>query len=230
MSTIGSFDLCRLCESARVSVVRCWSQNLTCFCSCCRLPPAHTALKHTLLQPDETNESSEPLPPAYKCSFSQSVFSSVHTHTRTLVLSPTHILSHLWLHLLECFVCVLCKGAHVSKCQKPTFELFELFTPGIIISNAFPVTSWFDFPSFVLEQIFHHKAKKAPKLFKKKLVANIFKLFGCASRVLHMCFTCILMSVRQSLVHVNVLIQMCLLDGNFLLKPHILGNVHRRLF
>lgn len=42
ISTIGSFDLCGLCESARVSVVRCWSQNLTCFCSCCRLPPAHT--------------------------------------------------------------------------------------------------------------------------------------------------------------------------------------------
>lgn len=28
---------------------------------------SHSSQMHTLLQPDETNESSEPLPPAYKC-------------------------------------------------------------------------------------------------------------------------------------------------------------------
>lgn len=96
MSTIGSFDLCRLCESACVSVVRCWSQNLTCFCSCCRLPPAHTALKHTLLQPDETNESSEPLPPAYKCSFSQSLsFPRAHTYVHSCSQAHAHSLTPL---------------------------------------------------------------------------------------------------------------------------------------
>lgn len=57
-----------------------------------------------------------------------------------------------------------------------------------------------------LDLIFHHlylnsfsiiKQKKLQSFFLK-LVANVFKLFGCASHVLHMCFTCILMSVRQT--------------------------------
>lgn len=104
MSTIGSFDLCRLCESARVSVVRCWSQNLTCFCSCCRLPPAHTALKCTHCSNQMRRMSHQSLYLLLTNARSHRI-SLQHTHTCTLVLKPTHILSHLWLHLLKCFVC-----------------------------------------------------------------------------------------------------------------------------
>ncbi len=113
MSSIGSFDLCRLCESARVSVVRCCSQNLTCFCSCCRLPPAHTA---------PTRWDEWVIRAAASCLqmlvLPVSGFSSTHTthtHTHALVLRPTHILSHLWLFAGVFCVsssCWLCKGAH----------------------------------------------------------------------------------------------------------------------
>lgn len=76
---------------------------------------------HTLLQPDETNESSEPLPPAYKCSFSQSlafpVCTHAHTHTHVLSCSQAHTHSLTPLTLFAGVFCVssscwLCKGVH----------------------------------------------------------------------------------------------------------------------
>lgn len=214
MSSIGSFDLCRLRESARVSVVRCWSQNLTCFCSCSRLPPAHTALKHTHTAPTRWDEWV--IRASASCLqmlvLTVSGFSSVRTHTHTHVLSCSQAHAHSLtpLTLFAGVLCVssscwLCKGAMclpLPKCQK--FNQDKVWERGNYVllgsvCDRYDHLKWvshdhlrlhMDLTWFFLNDYLHCMLSPLTAIFFffKLAVASFF--FLCFSGVLNVFFMC----------------------------------------